>query len=70
MHTSGYRYSEVVHSRQRVWVYLTGRRRGKDLFVHRSNVKTQNHNLQDGQKVQFVVAQGRKGPEATEVSPV
>jgi cold shock protein len=43
---------------------------GRDLFVHRSNVDTESHSLQEGQKVQYEVGQGRKGPEAVEVRPV
>ncbi len=42
---------------------------GKDLFVHRSNVETDNRVLRDGQKVEYEVGQGRKGPEATKVRP-
>lgn len=42
---------------------------GKDLFVHRSNVETDDRVLRDGQKVEFEVGQGRKGPEATKVRP-
>jgi len=42
---------------------------GDDLFIHRSNVDTPGQTLQDGQKVEFEVGQGRKGPEATQVRP-
>lgn len=40
---------------------------GRDLFVHRSNVETNGHVLHDGEKVQYELGQGRKGPEATRV---
>ncbi len=40
---------------------------GKDLFVHRSNVETADQTLQEGQRVNFEVGQGRKGPEAQRV---
>ncbi len=40
---------------------------GKDLFVHRSNVKAPGQVLQERQRVTFDVGQGRKGPEAMEV---
>ncbi|MBS0656098.1 MAG: cold-shock protein [Verrucomicrobia bacterium] len=39
----------------------------KDLFVHANNVKGNPESLRDGQKVEYVAAEGRKGPEATEV---
>ncbi|MEN8127088.1 MAG: cold-shock protein [Planctomycetota bacterium] len=43
---------------------------GDDLFVHHSNIVTEGfRTLQDGQKVEFEAAQGKKGLEATEVKP-
>ncbi len=50
--------------------FITPEDGGKDLFVHASNVQPQGQILKDGQKVSFVVGQGRKGPEATEVRAV
>ena len=44
---------------------------GNDLFVHHSEIKTAGYaSLDEGQKVQFEVGQGKKGPCATEVIPV
>jgi CspA family cold shock protein len=41
-----------------------------DLFVHHSEVRTQGYaSLTEGQKVEFQVGQGRKGPCATNVVP-
>lgn len=43
---------------------------GDDLFVHHSNISVQGfRTLQDGQKVEYEAAQGKKGMEATEVKP-
>ena len=43
---------------------------GKDLFVHHSNIDMNGfRSLQEGQKVEFEPAEGRKGPEATLVRP-
>jgi cold shock protein len=43
----------------------------KDVFVHFSNITGEGHkSLEDGQKVEFDVAQGPKGPEAQNVRPV
>jgi CspA family cold shock protein len=43
---------------------------GDDLFVHHSEVKTGGYaSLSEGQKVEFQVGQGRKGPCATDVVP-
>jgi CspA family cold shock protein len=43
---------------------------GEDLFVHHSEVKTKGYaTLDEGQKVEFEVGQGKKGPCATNVVP-
>lgn len=42
----------------------------KDLFVHHSNIVADGfRSLNEGQKVTFEPAEGRKGPEATDVRP-
>ena len=43
---------------------------GKDIFVHRSNVDTDSHSLQENQAVEFETGEGRKGPEAQNVRPI
>ena len=41
---------------------------GKDLFVHFSDIQGGGfRSLAEGQKVEFVVKQGAKGPQATEI---
>ena len=43
---------------------------GEDLFVHHSEIKTNGYaSLDEGQKVEFEVGQGKKGPCATNVIP-
>ena len=43
---------------------------GDDLFVHHSEIKTDGYaSLDEGQKVEFEVGQGKKGPCATSVVP-
>ncbi len=43
---------------------------GDDLFVHHSEIKTEGYaSLDEGQKVEFEVGQGKKGPCATSVVP-
>jgi CspA family cold shock protein len=43
----------------------------KDVFVHYSNIQgTGYKTLEEGQKVEFDVAPGRKGDEAQNVRPV
>lgn len=56
-------------NRDKGFGFITPDDGGKDLFCHRSNVETSDHSLADGQRVEFESAQGRKGPEATNVRP-
>ncbi|HEY6472327.1 MAG TPA: cold-shock protein [Acidimicrobiales bacterium] len=43
----------------------------KDVFVHSSNIVGSGYkSLEDGQKVEYDVAQGAKGPEAQNVKAV
>jgi CspA family cold shock protein len=42
---------------------------GEDLFVHHSNINGGGFkSLQEGQTVEYTAGQGKKGPEATNVS--
>jgi CspA family cold shock protein len=44
---------------------------GQDLFVHHSQIQTSGYaSLDEGQRVEFLVGQGKKGPCATKVVPV
>lgn len=44
---------------------------GKDLFVHHSEIQASGYKtLNDGQKVEFELGQGQKGPCATKVVPL
>jgi len=44
---------------------------GKDLFVHHSEIKTGGYTtLDEGQKVEYEVGQGQKGPCANNVVPI
>lgn len=48
--------------------FITPTDGAKDVFVHYSNVAGEGYKtLEEGQKVEFDVAQGRKGPEAQNV---
>ena len=41
---------------------------GQDVFVHFSAIKGDNYkSLEEGQKVQFEIVQGQKGPQAQDV---
>ena len=58
-------------SEQKGYGFITPDDGSKDLFVHFSNIEAEGFKtLQDGQKVEFETAEGRKGPEATNVRPV
>ncbi|MDC5614259.1 cold-shock protein [Acinetobacter baumannii] len=44
---------------------------GKDVFVHFSEIQTQGFKvLLEGQRVQFTVTQGKKGPQASNITIV
>ena len=44
---------------------------GEDLFVHFSEIQSGGYKtLEDGQRVNFEVGQGQKGPQATQVTPI
>lgn len=53
---------------QKGYGFITPDNGGKDLFVHISNIEGGVQNLDEGQEVEFVEGQGRKGPEATQVA--
>jgi len=47
------------------------RESGKDLFVHfQSIVGTGHRSLEEGQTVEFIEVEGKKGPQADQVKPV
>ncbi|BFM05003.1 cold-shock protein [Halioxenophilus aromaticivorans] len=51
--------------------FITPEDGGKDLFVHHSEIQASGYkSLDDGQKVEFEVGQGQKGPCATNVKPL
>ncbi|MBU0561148.1 MAG: cold-shock protein [Bacteroidetes bacterium] len=44
---------------------------GKDVFVHYSSIQSEGYKaLDEGQKVEFTVADGEKGPQAQEVKVI
>jgi CspA family cold shock protein len=58
-------------SEQKGYGFITPEDGAKDLFVHYSNITGEGFKtLQDGQKVEYDVTEGRKGPEATNVRAV
>lgn len=51
--------------------FITPATGGKDVFVHYSNVSGEGYrSLEEGQQVEFDIAQGSKGPEAQNVRAV
>jgi CspA family cold shock protein len=44
---------------------------GEDVFVHFSAIAGDGYrSLEEGQRVEYVVVQGQKGPQAQDVTPV
>ncbi len=51
--------------------FITPDQGGKDLFAHFSEIQGQGFkSLPEGQRVQFTVRQGAKGPEATRITTI
>lgn len=51
--------------------FITPDGEAKDVFVHHSQISGEGYkSLNEGQKVEFEVREGQKGPEATNVTPV
>lgn len=47
------------------------RESGKDLFVHFRNIVGEGHrSLEEGQQVEFTEVEGKKGPQADQVTPL
>lgn len=55
---------------QKGYGFITPDDGSEDLFVHHSEIKAEGRTtLREGQKVEFEIGQGRKGPCATNVVP-
>jgi CspA family cold shock protein len=51
--------------------FITPEDGGKDLFAHYSSIQSAGFKtLQEGQRVEFVVAPGAKGPQATQIKVI
>jgi CspA family cold shock protein len=51
--------------------FITPEDGGNDLFVHHSEIRVQGYaTLDEGQKVEFSIGEGKKGPCANNVTPV
>lgn len=69
--------SEVVSTgtvkwfnQQKGFGFITPDEGGEDLFIHHTQIKMNGFaTLADGQKVEYEIGEGRKGPCATEVVP-
>ncbi|MFN9574002.1 MAG: cold-shock protein [Betaproteobacteria bacterium] len=44
---------------------------GADLFAHFSEIQSKGfRSLQENQRVEYVVTQGKKGPQASQIKPI
>lgn len=55
---------------QKGFGFITPDNGGKELFVHITSVLGDAPSLAEGQKVEYYEKQGRKGPEASDVSAI
>lgn len=68
IHVSKSKGTIKFFNKQKGFGFITPDNGGKELFVHISNIEGDAESVNEGQKVSFVEGQGRKGPEATEVT--
>lgn len=52
---------------QKGFGFITSDIGGKDYFVHATNVETLDHVLEKGERVEFEIGEGPKGPQAKNV---
>jgi cold shock protein len=58
-------------NREKGYGFITPDEGGEDLFVHYSSIEGSGfRSLEEGEKVSYEVGQGRKGPQAQNVSKV
>jgi len=51
--------------------FITPEDGSKDVFVHQSEIQVQGYrDLAEGQRVEFEVTNGQKGPQASAVRPI
>lgn len=56
---------------QKGFGFITPDTGGKDLFVHQSAIQSSGfRTLKEGDKVEYDVEQGQKGPQAVNIRPV
>ena len=58
-------------SAEKGYGFITPDEGGKDVFVHYSAIQADGYrSLNEGQKVEYEVVQGQKGPQAANVKPM
>ena len=50
--------------------FITPDEGGRDIYIQILNIETPDQNLADGQRVEYEITMGRKGPEAIHVKGV
>ncbi len=56
------------YNSQKAFGFITPKNGGKELFFHKNNFQGNESDLREGKEVSYEEGQGRKGPEATNVT--
>ncbi len=57
-------------NKQKGFGFITPDAGGKDVFVHMTNIESGPDSLKEGQKVEYTLVNGQKGPEAGDVRAI
>jgi CspA family cold shock protein len=58
-------------SAEKGYGFITPDEGGKDVFAHYSAIQAEGYrSLNEGQKVEYEVVQGQKGPQAANIKPI
>lgn len=58
------------YSKEKGFGFITPDEGGRDIYMPSRNIETEDHELMDGQRVEYETTLGKKGPEAIKIRPL